>query len=268
MLEQNPQLYVFILVIVLLLIGLLWYLLRNSWKAYAARITADLLASNPDLQKIDWSPISPPDPQGIRTTSGTYQMTGGAGQIRITAYGKDVSVIEKFTAEAKFYFVPIFVKLPQRFIGRGNRRSADSYQKGPERKNMMTRGNISPRDLALEQENNVSIEFARAAKTTPRQNETGKEVQVIAFIMDPRLAQDESHYPYWAYGNGVYVNVSASEGSVTAGLNMGGTSMGSVSVFAIGSGALSSESYGYFYLNVTGTSGTNYYRLSGTWNDE
>src|SRR5687768_11350228 len=111
MLGQNSQLYVFILVVLLLLV-LLWFLLRNPWKAYGARITAGLLASNPELKKIGWSPISLPDANGVRTTNGVYQLTSNAGSIGITASGKDDKAIQKFTDEVKFYFDPIFEKPP------------------------------------------------------------------------------------------------------------------------------------------------------------
>jgi len=269
----NFQLYVLLLVAVILLIVLLWFLLRNPWRGYAARITSGLLASNAELKNISWSPISAPDANGIRTTNGVYELTGDAGRIGIITAGKDEKAIKEFTDEVKFHFEPILEKAPSdpmrqlRELFSQNNRRADKYQ-GSISSRMPVQESSSADDLIFEQYEDLFVEFAIQLAGTSEPNDPGKQVQAIAFIIDPRLAQGKSK-TYSANVTAVYDTVSVSNGSVDATLKKGGTEIDSGSVGTGGSDVMSSTTYSSsqnFKLKVKGTSGSNCYRLSGTWN--
>jgi hypothetical protein len=276
MLAQNSQLYVFILVVVLLLIGLLWYLLRNPWKAYAGRITESLLASNPELKKVDWSGISVPDPvNGIMTTNSAYALTSDAGNIGIKVSGKDEKAIKEFIDEAEFYFEPIFEKTPRPLISQLRDLLARDQQRVTKypgnASSMRSIQATTPADeLELEQSEDLFVEFDIRPGKRSEPSDPGKQLQAIAFIIDPRVAQGKSR-TYFAKVTAVYDSVSVSEGGVDAILKKDADEIDSGSIGEHETDVMSSRTYESeqkFKLKVTGTDGTNYFRLSGTWNRE
>lgn len=276
MLAQNSQLYVLILVAVLLLIGLLWYLLRNPWKAYAGRITADLLASNPELKKISWAGISMPDPvNGIMTTHGAYTLTSAAGKIGIKVSGKDEKAIKEFIDEAEFYFEPIFEKTPRSpisqlrdLLARGQRRVTKYTGNTSSMRSMQ--GATPADELELEQSEDLFVEFDIQPGKKSEPGGPGKQLQAIAFIIDPRVAEGKSK-TYFAKVTAVYDEVSVSDGGVYAILKIAAEKIDEDSIGEHEMEVISSPPYRSaqkFKLKVTGTDGTNYFRLSGTWNVE
>ncbi|HLO17610.1 MAG TPA: hypothetical protein VK206_22460, partial [Anaerolineales bacterium] len=200
------------------MIVLLWFLSRNQWKAHAKRITDGLLASNATPKAIQWEPISPPDANGVRTTNGAYALSGDAGSIEIKAYGKDENAIIEFTKEDKFYFEPVFEKLPVSPISRllgslsQNNRLAKNYADSPSAR-MPMQLSSSDADLELEQPEDIFVEFDVSSVKKPKSGDEGKPVQAIAYIIDPRVAQGRCK-TYSAKVTAVYDTVSVSEGSV------------------------------------------------------
>lgn len=246
----NIQLYLFILIVVGLLLLLLWFRLQNSWKSYAARLTRRLLESNPELKNINWSEPSP-NPNGGWSSSGEYELIGDLGKIRITASEANERVLREFIKEAKFYFEPIFEKIPSAPMRQSDEVSDDEKEMDPE-----------------EQKNELLVELDLQTNTKSDAKDIGKQIQAIAFIVDPRLAQRRSQ-TYSARGTAAYAYVSVSEGSVNATLNPAVRGSNRAAIGTGGSAGLHSDRYPRnrsFRSRVNGTSGSNYYRLSGTWN--
>jgi len=246
----NIQLYLFILIVIGLLLLWLWFTMRNPWKEYAAGLTQSLIDSNPELKKIDWSEPSP-NPNGGWTSRGEYELSGDVGKIRITASEVNNEILKDFINEANFYFEPIFEKSPSAPISQSDKVSDDDNELDPE-----------------EQKNELLVEMDFQTNTKSDSKDIGKQIQAIAFIIDPRLAQRKSQ-AYSANGTAAYATVSVSEGSVNANLNPAARGSNRASIGTGGSASLSSERYPRnrrFRSTVKGTSGSNYYRLSGTWN--
>jgi len=246
----NLQLYLIILIVVGLLLLLLWFRLRNPWKEYATRLTQSLIDSNPELKKITWSESSP-NPNGGWTSSGEYELSGDVGKIRITASEVNNEVLKDFINEAKFYFEPIFEKIPSAPMSQSGEVSDDDNELDPE-----------------EQKNELLVELDLQTNTKSDSNGIGNQIQAIAFIVDPRLAQGKSQ-TYSARATAAYAAVSVSEGSVNATLKPGVRRSDRANIGTGGSASLYSETYPRnrsFKSKVKGTSGSNYFRLSGTWN--
>jgi hypothetical protein len=262
---------VFILVVVILLGLLLWFLLRDPWKQYAAHITAGLLPSN--TKKIDWSPISPPDANGIQTTTGLYNLTADAGYIGIKTSGKNEEAIQEFIKEVKFYFEPIFEKIPsdplsqlRGLLFQGNPRAGKYQTDVPS--HMLKREAGPVTDVQLNQEKDLFVEFTFEPEQKSGTNHQEKKVQAIAFVVDPHISAGQTR-SYWASVTGVYDTVYVSGGSVSATLRKSGSWIDGGSIGTGRSDVMSSYIYSSvqsFSLSVYGTSGTNYYTLSGTWN--
>jgi hypothetical protein len=270
MLGQNSQLYVLIFVVLLLLV-LLWFLVRDPWKEYGPRKTAGLIASNPELKKIDWSDISAPDVNtGLMTTTGFYNLAGNAGKIGIIASGKDKGAIQKFTEEVKFHFEPIFEQLPSdplpqiRGLFSQNDRRVDKSQKNmPARERSSTNAQIS------EEKDDLFVEIAAKPNA---QVDTGKRAQAIAYMIDPTLGNNKST-AYSYKGTYAYDTISVRTGSVRATLTPGAPGKDKVDVQSgevPGTGEVSSDSYRQkrnFKLAIKGKGGAaNTYRLCGIWN--
>jgi hypothetical protein len=268
--EPNIQLYVLILVVVLLIL-LLWFLSRDPWKQFAARITAGLARSGAQLKSIDWSPISPPDANGIRATNGLYNLPSNGGIIEITTYGKDEKAISEFIGEVKFYFEPIFEKVPASRVSRlrdlvapPNRR-LNKYQEGTS-KNRRMQESQSTHELQFEKYEDLAVQLDLRPGGISQAN--GKQAQAIAFMIDPPINAGRS-VVYYATVTAVYDVVAASDGGVSATLRQDRNWIDGGSIGTGGSSVMSSPTYTTaqsFNLTVTGTGGSNYYTLNGTWN--